>query len=153
MSLPGPVQIIGIGSPCGDDRAGWEVIRRLEQRLPPGHGLQLIALDRPGSGLIPLLQQDSRCWLVDALRSDRPGQHLRPRPGQLVSDPGTVASSHSPGLAASLRLAEVLGLLPRELELHCISITAADPLADTLSPPVEAAVDRLVEYCCQRLEA
>lgn len=131
---------------------GWEVIRRLEQRLPPGQRAQLIALDRPGSGLIPLLRQDSRCWLVDALRSDRPGLHLRPRPGQLVSDSGALAGSHGSGLAASLRLAAVLDLLPRELELHCISISLADPLADTLSPPVEAAVDRLVAYCCRRIQ-
>lgn len=45
MSSPKPVQIIGIGSPFGDDRAGWEVIRRLEQRAATRAES---AADRPG---------------------------------------------------------------------------------------------------------
>lgn len=81
-----------------------------------------------------------------------PGCTFAPAQGSWSAIPGPWPAVTAPGLAASLRLAAVLDLLPRELELHCISISLADPLADTLSPPVEAAVDRLVAYCCRRLQ-
>jgi Ni,Fe-hydrogenase maturation factor len=58
------VRILGIGSPSGDDQAGWLVADALQDA-----GLEDVdidKLDRPGTSLIPLLAV-SRLILIDAM--------------------------------------------------------------------------------------
>lgn len=146
------IQIIGVGSPAGDDRLGWEVIARLATHLPSDIACDLRALDRPGTGLIEYLRGSDECWLVDALWSpEAPGRYHRPGLEQLRRWKGGAAGSHGFGLADTLLLAEQLGALPPRLELHCLTIDAADPLGEQLSPAVDAGVDGLVQRLYQRL--
>ena len=147
------VRIIGIGSPSGDDRAGWELINRLSARLGGRSEVELIAMDRPGTGLIDYLSGQRACWLVDAVKSDDPpGCYLQPEVDQLLQAGSATAGSHGVGLAETLNLAGVLGLLPKRLELHCITISTADIVSEQLSPAVDAGVDGLVQRFLERLE-
>jgi hydrogenase maturation protease len=147
-----PTTIIGVGSPAGDDRLGWEVIARLQQRLPAQLNVELIALDRPGSGLIPLLQGSDGCWLIDAIATTgAPGRHLQPDLSELAQVGAPVSGSHGFGVAESLQLAATLGVLPAHLELHCVTIGTANLLGEQLSPAVDAGVDGLVQRFYQRL--
>ena len=64
------IRVIGLGSPFGDDRVGWRVIRLLNGRLPGP--VDLVALDRPGSTLINWMQGVEHLVLIDAVRSGAP---------------------------------------------------------------------------------
>ncbi|GGB81094.1 hydrogenase [Marinobacterium zhoushanense] len=144
--------IIGVGSPAGDDRLGWEVIARLKAKLPDEANCDLWALDRPGAGLIEYLDRAEVCWLVDALLSkDTPGRYLQPGLELLMQSDDRASGSHGFGLADTLRLAERLGMLPQRIELHCLTINSADTLSEQLSPAVDAGVNGLVERLYQRL--
>lgn len=146
------LQVIGVGSPAGDDRLGWEVIARLKAQLPAQTRCDLWALDRPGASLIEYLANAEWCWLVDALLIEgTPGRYCQPGWKQLMRSGDSAVGSHGFGLADSLRLAERLGMLPARLELHCLTINAADTLSEQLSPAVDAGVNRLVERFHQRL--
>ncbi|WP_432698155.1 hydrogenase maturation protease [Marinobacterium sp. YM272] len=147
------LRIIGIGSPSGDDRLGWELISRLSARLGDRPDVELIALDRPGVALIDYLSGQEECWLVDAVKSEQaPGCYLQPGLDQLLQAGSATAGSHGVGLAESLNLAATLGLLPHHLELHCITIGTADLLSEQLSTTVDAGVDGLTQRFVQRLE-
>ena len=54
MSWPRPIRIVGVGSPLGDDRLGWEAIRNLRERgnLPPDIELHML---EGGQRLLDLL--------------------------------------------------------------------------------------------------
>jgi len=64
-------RVIGIGSPFGADRLGWEVVQQLEQDIDLQkyipEKLALCTLDRPGTGLLELLKNCGRVILIDAL--------------------------------------------------------------------------------------
>jgi hydrogenase maturation protease len=123
------VCILGIGSPSGDDQAGWLTVDAL---LASGalekHGeLVIEKLDRPGANLIPLLENAAWVILVDAMQGGgQPGQIRRfdqkDWPGY---DSGL--SSHGFGVLAALTLARELGSLPLKLDLYGIEIDAAKP--------------------------
>lgn len=139
--MTAPEQIIGIGSPFGDDRAGWAVIECLEAASPPGT-LKLLSLDRPGPELIELMQSQGRVTLIDALLTEDypPGQCMALTPAQLAQADST--SSHGFGLAQTLSLAHALHQLPEDLQLLAITIKETSP--DTaMSPEVASAAEAL----------
>ena len=59
------IRIVGIGSPFGDDQAGWRVIELLRGRLDDD--VELVALDRPGAALVSWMEGSDRFILVDAV--------------------------------------------------------------------------------------
>lgn len=135
--------IIGIGSPFGDDRVGWEVIEQLQRMTLPS-GVQLLSLDRPGVELIERMQGHARVILIDAVHSEDhpPGTCLELTSGPLRRHDN--ASTHGFGLAETLRLGQSLNALPPRLQLYgiCIRPLQSAPGA-MLSPAVEAAAAQL----------
>lgn len=137
------VRILGIGSPSGDDQAGWLVVDALlAGGMQAGEALVIEKLDRPGAGLIGLLGGVDRVILVDAMQSNgRPGRLARfdqedwPRYGHGLS-------SHGFGVLAALTLARELDGLPSRLELYGIEIAAAHPGAAP-GPEIQAAARQL----------
>lgn len=136
------IRIIGIGSPNGDDQAGWLVVDALKGRLPPD--VELIKLDRPGTSLIPLLENAGHVILIDAMQGGSvPGtiQHFR-------NDEWTGyqqgLSSHGVGVFDALRLAGELNSLPEKIELYGIEIGTAIP-ADTISETVFTVAENLAD--------
>lgn len=130
------IRLIGLGSPFGDDRIGWELIAALGETPPPD--TELLALDRPGAGLVSHLAGADRVILVDAVLAPPPGRILHLQPAALGSH-GTRLNSHGLDLAQALALADRLGCLPPRVDIYGITI------ADTRrrSRRARAAVPRL----------
>ena len=135
--------ILGIGSPFGDDQAGWVVIEALQALSLPDH-IRLARLDRPGSRLIEYLGQYDRITLIDAVvTEDQPvGTWLPLSLDQL--EQSQPASSHGLGLAQALALIQALGEWPPSLRIFGICI---DPpgLEESLSPAVIKGARQLAE--------
>ena len=133
--------VIGVGSPFGDDRAGWEVVTALEalrSAAAPWPGVETWICDRPGASLVHLLAGVDHLVIVDAARA--PGwpsgtiRWLDPR----EIDAGHATSSHGFGLAETLALADALGDTPSRVEV--LAIAAAQFDGEVLSDAVRAAV-------------
>jgi len=145
--------ILGIGSPFGDDRAGWAVAEALRasawfRSLAPG-SVGVACLDRPGAGLLAALEGVTHAVLIDAMRSGAPPGRVRVLAVEaLVGSTAGLVSSHGFGLAGALKLAKAMGLLPPRLTILAIEAGAGDGL-DALSAEVRAAVPRVLH----RIEA
>ena len=131
--------IIGIGSPFGDDRVGWEVVEQLQRMdLPPE--IRLLSLDRPGVELIERMRGHAQVTLIDAVHSEEhpPGTCLELTPEQLHLLACT--STHGFGLADTLKLGQSLDALPPSLQLCaiCISPPEQSPAA-IITPAIQTA--------------
>lgn len=122
------VRILGIGSPLGDDQAGWLAIDALLAEGVPTEGVLAVEkLDRPGASLIPLLAGAPWVILIDAMQSgSRPGRIRRFDQGDWP-DYGHGLSSHGFGVLGALSLARELGKLPSRLDLYGIEIGPVKP--------------------------
>jgi hydrogenase maturation protease len=145
------VRIIGIGSPHGDDRIGWEVIEALRglgtlRRFGPA-AIGVDCCDRPGGRLIPLLADADFGILIDAMRSGLPpGTVRRLTPDEVARAelaPGAL-SCHGFGLGQALALARTLGTLPSRLAVFGVELAETRP-GDGLSAPVRAAIPAVVK--------
>ncbi|MDP1646419.1 MAG: hydrogenase maturation protease [Thiobacillus sp.] len=122
------MRILGIGSPSGDDQAGWLTVDALlASDLLAGREVVIKKLDRPGAGLISLLENASWVILVDAMQSN--GQVGRIRRFDQKDWPGYChgLSSHGFGVLDALSLAQELGSLPPRLDLYGIEIGSVNP--------------------------
>ena len=134
------LKVIGIGSPFGDDQIGLLLIDELrgEQQLQPylGTALELLALDRPGAGLLAQFEGVKSTVLIDAVVSGSQAQA-----GELhcwsdveqFQGVQKIVSSHGLGLAQALELGLTLGTLPERLLILGIDIDPAQQAAG-LSP-------------------
>jgi hydrogenase maturation protease len=120
--------VMGIGSPSGDDQAGWLVVDAL-RALGGEAGIELDVekVDRPGASLISRMQGVDRIVLIDAMQGGgEPGRILRfgqqEWPGHTHG-----LSSHGLGVATALALARELEFLPAHLQLFGIEIGSALP--------------------------
>lgn len=131
------VRILGIGSPSGDDQAGWLVVDAL---LACGlDGIDAAKLDRPGVNLIPSMQDADWVILVDAMQSGAPPGQIRRFDAQDWPAHVQGLSSHGFGVLAALSLARELGSLPPRLDLYAIEIGPAKPGAAPGAAVGEAA--------------
>ena len=115
--------IIGIGSPFGEDQAGWDAVDALAQQAwvqaAIEHGtLVLHKLDRPGMGLLEHLQVYAHVILVDAVIAPHyaPGMII-PLQREELALWEAPASSHGFGVAEALAMGDALGMLPERLEI------------------------------------
>lgn len=114
------IRVIGLGSPFGDDTAGWRVIEQLRGRLAPE--VDLLALDRPGVALVSWMAGVDTLCLVDAVDDGGPpGRLLQLTPAD-VRGLEAGLSSHQLALHDTLQLAATLGSLPSRIEIHGIAI-------------------------------
>jgi hydrogenase maturation protease len=138
-------RVIGLGSPFGDDRAGWLVVERLRTRVPAG--IDCIALDRPGAALAAYLVGCARVILVDAALTGAPAGTLLTARAEDIDNTGGRVSSHGGDLHTALALAAAISERPPQVELVLVSIGGLD----TLSAPVEAACRTLVKQLARQL--
>lgn len=139
----GVVRIVGLGSPHGDDRAGWAALALLAaQRLPAAIELRQCAT--PATGLWPALAGARRVVLVDAVADGEPGRILRGGRDELAASHAG-CSSHGVGLDTVLELAQAFGALPPELVWVGVTIDPAQAAGASLSATVAAALPALAQ--------
>lgn len=137
-----PVRILGIGSPVGDDQAGWLIVDVLQ--AAGLEGVEIDKLDRPGTSLIPLLAGVSRLILIDAMRSGGHAGDIRRFDQEDWPAYGQGLSSHGIGVLDALLLARELDALPPRIELYGIEIDT--PIQnEPVSAPVRDAVRQLAQ--------
>lgn len=142
--------VIGIGSPHGDDVAGWLVADEVVKRSAPN--LRVVrAAD--ATGILAHLGGESHVWIVDACRSgNTPGTIQRWQYPEMPTFGGWNASTHTLSLTESLRLAANLGRVPTYLVVYAIELDDASPDVNTVSKSVEAAVPEVAQLVLSEIE-
>lgn len=135
------VRFVGLGSPHGDDRAGWEVADRLAAVVVDPRTVRQAAVP---TDLFDGLDDCDRLVVCDACRSgDRPGTATRRIWPLETTLPLRSSGTHAFGLVDVLRMAETLGRLPREVVVWTIEgrdfAPGSLPSADVSRAIVEVA--------------
>ena len=146
------VRILGIGSPSGDDQAGWLTVDALAAcGVHADRELAIEKLDRPGANLISLLDAD---WviLVDAMQSNGQAGRVRRFDQKDWPDYGYGLSSHGLGVLDALSLAQALASLPARLDLYGIEIGSVNP-DDKPGERIQAAARQLARLIATELDA
>lgn len=145
-------RILGIGSPAGDDQAGWLVIDALlSGRHALSDGIVAEKLDRPGANLVSFLENADRVVLIDAMQSDGEAGRIRhfDRRGWPAYARGL--STHGFGVLDALLLAQALDALPPQLDLYGIELASAVP-GDEAGIEVRGAARRLAGIIAATLD-
>jgi hydrogenase maturation protease len=146
-----PLRILGIGSPSGDDQAGWLTVDALlATGIQTSAAILIDKLDRPGANLISLLENASRVILVDAMQGNGQPGEIRHFDQQDWPDYGHGLSSHGFGVLAALSLARELGSLPPRLDLYGIEIGSGAPV-DTPGMAIHAASQQLARLIADQM--
>jgi hydrogenase maturation protease len=135
--------VIGVGSPFGADRLGWQVVEQLQKEYGES-AIDFLTLDRPGVALLEWMRGYGQVVLIDAVLVDeigeRPHRHLDRE--ALIAHSTEKLSSHGSGIAEAVALGEVLGELPAEIELIGVAVTAQQ---SAVSPVlIQQSVERVV---------
>ncbi|MGE5319374.1 MAG: hydrogenase maturation protease [Hyphomicrobiaceae bacterium] len=147
------VRILGIGSPSGDDQAGWLTIDALEAAGVHANRERIIEkLDRPGAQLISLLENADWVILVDAMQGGGEPGRIQRFDQNAWSDYRHGLSSHGLGVLDALSLARELGTLPPRIDLYGIEIGSAAP-GDQAGTGIQAAAQQLARRLAAELTA
>jgi hydrogenase maturation protease len=139
----GAVRIVGLGSPHGDDRAGWAALAALAERRLPAR-IELVQCATPATELWPALAGARRLVLVDAVADGEPGRILRGGRAELAANRAGW-TSHGVALDTVLDLAQAFGALPPELVWVGVTIDPALAGGEAFSAPVAAALPALAQ--------
>lgn len=136
-------QVLGIGSPHGDDRIGWQVVEALEGAYASPE-VNILALDRPGPNLLHYLDGATGAVLVDAMHGNyAPGTIVSLSRRRLLRE-ASQWSSHLLGIPEALALGDALDLLPDQLLLLGIQSHQVEARTETLSPVLEKVIPEAV---------
>ncbi|MGO0121728.1 hydrogenase maturation protease [Desulfothermobacter acidiphilus] len=145
--------IVGCGHPYGgDDAAGLEVVRRLqEEGLPPG--VEAVACGTAGLGILDFLYEAERGILVDAMVADLPpGSVLRLTEADLPEGARRL-SAHDVTVREALAWGRRVGVpMPQELVIIGIVAKELGLWRETLSPEVAAGVEQALALIRQEIE-
>lgn len=131
------VRLLGVGSPRGDDRAGWWFVEALSRDPVPG--VEALAIADP-IRLLDHLEGVETLIVADACRSGRvPGSIVvRDWPAEDVSRDAS-SSSHGLGVANVLALADAMGRLPPSVILIAVEAGSCG-VGEDLTPDVARAL-------------
>ncbi|WP_454781843.1 hydrogenase maturation protease [Legionella sp. WA2022007384] len=148
------IKVLGIGSPFGDDQAGWNVAMELKRQLANHtHSAPYVLIechDRPGVRLIELISGFDTIFIIDAVKSGSEigTVHRFQKDALLDSEPRF--STHGISILQTLQLASVLNELPDNLLFYGIEINAIT-LDERLSPPVVQAIAEVTHQLLEEL--
>jgi hydrogenase maturation protease len=140
--------VLGIGSPWGDDQAGWLVIDALRngRTLP---GVTLAKLDRPGVMLLRYFEGASRVVVIDAMQAGGAPGEIRRLDEATWGDYVGGLSSHGMGVLDALQLAAALDALPQQLDLYGIEAGTAGAGEDASATVQQAATTLAVSLAAE----
>ena len=154
-----PIRIIGVGSPFGQDRYGWQAVDALRdsdllQHYPDGL-VSLHRCDRPGMDLLNVMRGADGVIIIDAVQSAAvPGTlHCLDARDPIVES--ELLSTHGFGVAATLELGRALGELPQyirivaiEMDPECASCT---PLSSALTKDMLTIINREINMISNKI--
>ncbi|MDP1709222.1 MAG: hydrogenase maturation protease [Gammaproteobacteria bacterium] len=136
------IRVIGVGSPWGDDQAGWLAAEAL-RGLFEDDRVEVKTLDRPGPALCEHWQRNDSVVLLDAVRAQGEIGRIHCVEGAAIADLGGASlSSHGFGVAAAVALAAALEAMPRRLCLLGLEVSDSGRSAG-LSAEAERCVPQL----------
>jgi hydrogenase maturation protease len=146
--------LIGLGNPLmGDDGAGVAALERLRTDYDVPAGVELVDGGTWGMNLLPLIESAERLVLLDAINTGSPPVTLTVlERNELPRYFSLKLSPHQIDLREVLALAEWRGSLPDELVALGVQPARVE-MEEGLSPPVDAALDKLVDLAVSHLEA
>ena len=145
------LRILGIGSPSGDDQAGWLTIDALlAGDVHAGGSLIIDKLDRPGAQLVSLLGDAGQVILIDAMQAAGRVGRIRHFGQQDWPAYRHGLSSHGLGVLDALALARALGSLPPRIDLYGIEIGSANP-GESPGSEIHAAARQLARRIAAEL--
>ena len=148
MKKGGQIMIAGIGSPHGDDQAGWEMARQIEQRR--FHYVR-VKLARTPADLLDWIEPAMDLLICDACQGagEAGSVHQWEWPcGQL--DEIHWSGTHQMSLTGVLALAAQLGRLPQHVRICGVELQS-NHSGETMSEAVQAGVVAAVESLCEDL--
>jgi hydrogenase maturation protease len=143
--MDGRALLVGIGSPHGDDRAGWLVAEHVARQQPKG--LEVRCAGHPAE-LLDWLDGLDGLFVCDAVLCDRPPGTWRTWtwPHSMIAT-ARFSGSHDLSLPAALALAAELDRLPAHVEIWAVAIKNAQPL-EGISTVVADAAPRIAQQIC-----
>lgn len=146
------IAVVGIGSPNGDDRVGWQVIEMLRQEYIGNRQIFLHVAERHNLEWIGQIGRPRVALFIDAVISGaEPGTlfHFRlpatTSGGLAVAGPWQPAcSSHAVSLLSAIELVRTIGELNAEVELFGLEIDDYRALPD-LSTAVAKQLPQLIQ--------
>ena len=145
--------VIGLGNPLmGDDGAGVAALERLRLDWELPAEVELVDGGTWGMNLLPLVESAERLILLDAIRTGAPPGTLTVlERSELPRYFSLKLSPHQIDLREVLALAELRGALPDDLVALGVEPARVE-MEMSLSPPVRAALGKLVHLALDRLE-
>jgi len=149
-----PLLILGLGNPLqGDDGVGCRVVEALEAgavALPDD--VEVMDGGTPGIGLLNLLQGRERAIIIDAAEMGcAPGEFRRFQADEVVlTGAAQRLSLHRSGIADALALARQLSIELPEIVFFGVQPARVE-WCEALSPPVQAAVPRVIQAVLDEL--
>lgn len=126
MNGRGSHLLVGIGSPFGDDRLGWLVVGEIERR---GGSNAHTRRARAPADLLDWLEGIDRLVVCDACHGGGPAGSWRRFDWPTTSlDDVAFSGTHDMSLAATLALAEQLGLLPKQTTIWGLTVERNSPV-------------------------
>lgn len=140
--LQSPLLVLGLGSPHGDDQAGWQLVELLHRDTR--FSGRCLPLASPWD-VLPALKTGSEVIIVDACVAGVAAGTIHRWPAcELPQDCGVRTSSHGGSLGEVFRLARTLGDELTSVVVYGIELESTAPGAP-LSPSVRQAVEELAE--------
>lgn len=140
------IQIAGIGSPHGDDQAGWEMVRALQQR---GFPQARFHLSRTPDDLLNWLDPSQTLVVCDACRgAGEVGSVHRWQWPSAELDQMNWSGTHQISLPGVLSLVEQLGQLPEQVVVWGVEVSEMSP-GEEISGVVAEGITQAVESICR----
>jgi hydrogenase maturation protease len=143
------ILILGVGSPFGADRLGWQAVAALERQSLaaqfPDLDIRFEQSDRPGSRLLTLLGQADAAIIIDAMRAGLPAGSVRRFAVDELDAESGLMSTHGFGVADALALGQALGGLPGEMVVVGIEMGEGEPAVESQAALFELVQGELVQ--------
>ncbi|VVC75539.1 hypothetical protein AQUSIP_08290 [Aquicella siphonis] len=146
------IKVLGIGSPYGDDQAGWKAAELLAQRAAiQSYAPDMLCIeiyDRPGMRLLDYWQGENIVYIIDAVVSGGAIGAIHRFQNMEIEEAQCIVSSHEMGVAQALQIGRALNQLPENIIFYGVEILQAAHGRD-----ISSSVARAVCHLVARVEA